>query len=164
MRPRVASLLPRLFVLISSPSTVSQERGPSGTDVLKRPQHPHSFDTPPRPLHLYVPHAERSPSGNRPLHMHQATSVFLISVFEPPPKRGPVCVYRLIKYKVSSGHLLAPDCVSARLTAGERGKHQETLLSHPDLCFDESHQTMSISKRPPQREKKLGEVVCVCGR
>lgn len=100
---------------------------------------------------------------------HQGT--FLCICIPPRPylwflfwtelKRGPVCAYQLIKWKVSSGHLPAPDCVSARLTAGERGKHRETLLSHPDLCFDESHQTMSISKRHPQR-KNWGR--CVCGR
>lgn len=77
---RAASLLLHLFVLISSLSIFSQERAQTSADVVKRPLHTHSFDTPSCPLHLYVPFTEWSTSGNLSLHMHPATSVSLISV------------------------------------------------------------------------------------
>lgn len=69
-----------LFTFHLSLSSLRREHRPA--QVERKDHNMHCFDTPSCPLHLYVPRTEWSPSGDPSLHMHPATSISLISVFE----------------------------------------------------------------------------------
>lgn len=154
-----------LFTFHLSLSSLRREHRPAA-GVAKRPQHARGSDTPSCPLHLYVPRTEWSPSGDPSLHMHPATAISLISLFEPS-RREALCV------SIGWSNKKFPVVTSWLLTVCPLGWQRESEANiGRRSCHTPISALMSHIKRCPYlnvllKGKKLGEVcvdVCICVR